>query len=995
MELFEQLLTQVRGMQLPAGQSQTLLITGEAGMGKTRLVSEMQSRAAAHQWQILAGQCTQIEQGLPYAPLLDLLRNTSRHDMPTTSWPLVEQLSTQLALPVSMHQSPTQANPAQNGPTLVEPDKYHLYHLVAQLIDQLTQSAPLLLIIEDLHWSDIATLELLTYLAQRTTAQPRLFLFTFRSEEVSPALSHLLAQLDRTRHSHEVRLVPLSRGEVDVMLRTIFGQSNAVRTPFLDDLYTLTEGNPFFIEESLKSMVMAGDLVVTQSGVWTERPLGESHIPRSVRDAVQQRSERISASARMVLKLAAVAGRHFDFTLLQRLAGLTETELLARLKELIDAQFLEEESADRLVFRHALTRQSVYAAVMARERRQLHATIAAELETLYGAQAEPPIADLAYHSYAGECWAQALKYAQQAGEHALAFFAPQMAVEQFGHAIEAAQQLADPSLARLVRQRGHAHALAGNFDAASQDYTVALEAARARQDHHSEWTLLIDLGLLWNTHNYVRGGAYLDEAYTLAQRLDQPTLVAHSLNARGNWAMNQGHPADAVQSHQQALPILRAASDEQGVAQTLDFLAIASYNCGDIPAGCDHYLAALPMWQALRDRRGLLHTLSGLGLGVDFDLEVNDITTAQHAAWSEAGLAQARELGWQAGLALALICLALTKRHQGHYGTALELLREALAVAQEIEHREWIADAQVAIGNVLLDLLALDEARTYLEAALAQARAINSTIWITYAAIGLATIDAHQGNYAQANAMLDTVLTPNTPKKGLQQRALWFTRAEIALAANQPTVAHEIITQLWATTIHGDAAGKRTMVPRMGLLHSRILLRLERHAEAAEVLDAAIHAAARQQRAHLLWRLHVTQAELCLRQQGIDADRTEQALTIARQMIDDLAASLTTYTTTELPQLSEQFIQRAMATLPTSPKRARAFHVTAFGGTLTPREREVAALVAQGKSNRAIADALVISERTAERHVANIMDKLGYTSRAQVATWYATTEATD
>ena len=147
----------------------------------------------------------------------------------------------------------------------------------------------------------------------------------------------------------------------------------------MDSLYTLTEGNPFFIEEILKSLIAGGELVFTD-GRWVGRPANELHIPRNIQDAVHQRIVRLSEAAREILTIASVAGQRFDFTLLQQLTHHDEQQLLALMKELIAAQLVIEESADQFAFRHALTRQAIYTDLLARERRALHKAIAETME---------------------------------------------------------------------------------------------------------------------------------------------------------------------------------------------------------------------------------------------------------------------------------------------------------------------------------------------------------------------------------------------------------------------------------------------------------------------------------------------------------------------------------------------------------------------------------------------------------------------------------------
>ena len=191
---------------------------------------------------------------------------------------------------------------------------------------------------------------------------------------------------------------PLAEAEVDAMLGAIFQLDRPVRADFLKRIAALTEGNPFFVEEVLSSLIKAGD-VFFSGGHWDRRPVSELRIPRTIHDAVRHRAAQLSAEARDLLALAAVAGRRFEFTVLQTLTGHTEDTLLRLIKELVAAQLLVEESAERFAFRHALTREAIFSQLLARERRLLHQRIADCLEELHRDDLDARVEDLAHHFF--------------------------------------------------------------------------------------------------------------------------------------------------------------------------------------------------------------------------------------------------------------------------------------------------------------------------------------------------------------------------------------------------------------------------------------------------------------------------------------------------------------------------------------------------------------------------------------------------------------------
>ena len=949
-----------------AGRSQTIFLSGEAGWGKSRLVNEFKATAVGQGWRCVQGNCFESERSLPFAPVSQIIHNAG-----------LEQIPEQLAPFFS----------AAAGAAVY--DKHQLFFALTAFLADLTATQPLLFIVEDLHWCDDASLELLLSLSRRLHAQSILFLVTFRNNEIHASLAHYLSQMERERRAVEIRLAPLTRSDASLMVQSIFNQSRPARTEFMDVLYPLTEGNPFYIEETLKSMQMAGELQISEDGIWLAGALHDLHIPRSVQAAVQQRSAQLSAEARGLLTLAAVAGRRFDFDLLHRLTGFDEPTLLQHFKELVAAQLIVEELADRFAFRHALTREAVYVTLLARERRNLHCRIAETLEE-FSADNDQHLSDLAYHFYLGQNWDKALVYARQAGERAQAVYASAAAVEHFTRALEAADHLSGDLCGWLHLKRGQAYLTLNRFESAQKDLQQALDFAREQGASRAEWEALLALGDLWATRDYAPAGNYFQQALMLVRTLDDPAALGFTLNHLGNWRMNQERPYDALRDHLEALSIFQSLSDLRGTAQTLDFLGVTSFNCGDVVQSRKYYQQALPLLQQVGDRRGLMHTLSGMALSVDFDLEVDDSQMDEAVAWGKHGLQVSREIVWRSGEALTLICLGLAYRQQGDYGETLVHFEQALDAAAEIEQYSWMADARRALGTFYLDLLDFAEARRHLDDALTIARQLNSSIWIRQSIAALVSVTIEQGEFEPAKALLEGVWQAETPMQGLQNRYLWAARIELALAMGEFRPALAWVDGLIAATKNlepvtsaenaGSAQGGK-VVPRLWQLRGEILAALGRYPEAEQDFISALAAASAQGRKGRQWRLHRNLAQVRIAQKNFTAAR--QSLDAARQLIAELAATLEE----NFPARAEHFSLQAIASLPVLPEPSlKQQQKHQFGG-LTSREREIANLVARGKTNREIAEALFISERTAERHIANIMKKLDFNTRVQIAAW--------
>lgn len=967
--------------------AQVLFITGEAGIGKSRLVAEVKAYASEREVCVLQSNCFPEDQAYPYAPLLEMLRAQFARQPPDILAARVAPFARELAvlLPECVTLPPDVPPPPQLN---AEQAQRRLFSAFAHCL--LHEPSPTLLLLEDLHWCDDSTLDALLYLV-RSATRPVLLIGTYRDDEMTPRQQQWLMQLDRARLSQELQLARLTRDEVAAMLVAIFGAGCPVQPVFLDAIYDLAEGNPFYVEELLKGLVSSGDIFHTGT-MWDCRPSADLHIPRSLHGLVQQRLLALGATAREVLTLAAVIGRRFDFALLQRIARIDEVELLGCIKELIAAQLVVEESPDQFAFRHALSRQAIYSDLLIRERRGLHRAVAETIEQMYRPTLEMRLSDLAYHFYAARQWAGALVYAVWAGEQARELYAPRSAIEQYTRALDAAHQLAQPPVSphaprlelapvRLYTARGQVYETLGEFEPALADYTRAVDLARATGDRAAEWQALLHLGMLWAGRDYTQAGDYYRRALDLARALEEPALIAHSLNRVGNWHANAVQPQEALHLHQEALAIFERLQDRPGTAQTLDLLGMASQLSVDRSPALVHYERAVSLFRELDDpyglATGLIMTMSTrAGTYFRDDMRPDATSFARAVDDGERGLEQTRALDWRAGESFALWAMGTVLGFHGAYRRALDVTRQGLRIAEEIEHQQWQSSAHWTLGMTYLDLLALTEARMHLECALRLGKETHSIVWVHQATSALAVVALLERRIPRAEALLRTMLDPSVPTAWGGMWLLLWARMSLALARRDPAHALHLLNQV--SPPGPDGRGQRDTL-RVARLRGEALAALGRAAEAETVLTHLRDVAQVQGVRSQLWRCHLALGSLLhARKRYEDAQR---AFLAAHNLITGLAA--------DVPDVSlrESFVQRATARIPRrySPSSRRAKTVR-YGG-LTSRECEVAALVAQNKSNREIADALVIGERTVETHISNILAKLNHTSRQDIAAW--------
>jgi DNA-binding CsgD family transcriptional regulator len=964
--------------QVRRGRGQVALLSGEAGIGKSRLVAVVKSQAQAEGFLVLQCTCFSTDRSTPYAPLLDLFGSASAKELLSRSIGDLEPLARELAL-LYPGLVPLSSDEPLVPPIEPEQQKRRLFVALTQFFTGLASSQPVLLTVEDLHWSDEMSLEWLHSLARSSTHYPLLLVLTYRNDEMHPGLSHWLAQLDREHLAQELVLTPLSRSEVEAMLEAIFDRPSSLSASTLEDLYKLTEGNPFFIEELLKSLILA-EAIGSVHEMGEHQPLVELRIPRSVQDAVRQRMERLSEAARQVVVLAAVAGRRFDFALLQQITRYEEQELLAFMKELIAAQLVMEASEEQFAFRHALTREAIYRQLLLRERKTLHRTIAETMEQLFASAPDAHLPELADHFYEAGAWGQALAYAHRAGERAHALYAPRIAVEQFTRALKAAHHVKSELVAPLYRLRGQSYETLGEFEQARADYERAFTAAQESHDGQMQWQAVMDLGFLWAGREYERAGLFFRQAVQLAETLAIPKLRAHSLNRLGNWFVNTGRNTEGLQAHRVALDVFQRQHDQAGMAETYDLLGMTLAWSGDLVKGRQQQERAIALFRRLGDKKSLISTLPNASIGTSPAIAETVFVVVRSPEEGERealeAIELARQMDWSAGEAYAELTSGVLLASFGQFGRGLAHAHKGLQITVEIEHQQWTIAAHCELGHIYVLMLAPALALRHLGAGLPLAEVLGSAWWIGSIRADQALAYLQLGQRKQAEAALQAAMLREQEPRTLTERRLAWIGGELALAQGEPQVALQTAERLIATA-PGELRAQP--IPRLLKLKGEALVALSRLDEAVEALENAKRGVLERREAPLLWQIHASLGRVygLLKHEEL----AQSAYAAARAGIEELSQMI------DDAELREQFLQRAHASLPKakpiSPRRAEA---EKFGG-LTERERSVAVLIAQGKSNREIAVQLVVSERTVETHVGNILFKLSFASRTQIAAW--------
>ncbi len=661
--------------QAQAGQGQLLLISGETGIGKTRLTQEMAMLAQPEM--LLMGQCHPMEGSLAYQPFIEALRTYFATVPPNIADEQMGQLLGNVVRWVPEIRM-VMPNVPEAPPLEPRQEQLRLMNSLAQYIERATQEHPWLLILDDLHWADQSSLQLLHYLARHCTSISLLIIGTYRDTDLEHdhPLLETLQTLQRSSPYKTFNLDRLQEDEVGTMLTNIWGKN--VPMSLRQKIYEVTEGNPFYVEEVANGLVDEGT-VYRQDGVWSFSTNGAVHLPQSVRDAVLQRISLLSRDTQSLLRQAAVLGRQFQFDDLRQMSELSEWVLLEQLDVPLERQLIEEAPGETtLRFTHAEIQQVLYEELSSLRRRLLHRQAGEALEVRYLADPRRMAEELAHHFYEASELEKALIYSIQAARHADQAYASSTALMWYGRALDVLNQL--------------------DLKESTQIQMFDLHLARER--------LLGRQGLREAQANDLKA------AQEIAQQLDDPIKLAKVHNQQSYYYRLINNFSLAAEHAQLALQGARQAKDPILEGESLSNLAYIEQDQEEYQTALQHMQAAQTILANTDDRR--MEAIALTGLGTLF-VHLNDFSQGQK--YLRQALEMNRSIGNRRGESTCLNNLGEVQRKQGNYSAALDDYEQTLAIDRAIGDRLGEAKALHNLGQVFVTLGQYDLAQQRIEQA--------------------------------------------------------------------------------------------------------------------------------------------------------------------------------------------------------------------------------------------------------------------------------------
>ena len=956
-----------------AGEGSAVLVGAEAGMGKSRLVAELAEQARAAGAMVIVGECLPLGEGeLPYAPIVSALRALARlrgEGIETLAGASTDELSRLLP----------ELEPVATDGVRTEGSQGRLFEQLLSVLIQAAREAPLVLVVEDVHWSDRSTRDFLGFLVRAARHEPLAVIVTYRSDELErghPARAFLI-ELERSGQAARIALTPFGREEIGEQAAAILGA--VPEADLLARLVARAEGNPFFAEELLA-------FADPQAGG------GEGRLPESLRDALLSRVEQRSATAHAVLRIGSVAGREFDHALLEAVAGIPASELTPALRETIDNHVLVTgPSGQGYAFRHALLREAVYADLLPGERRALHLTIARALQQrpeMSGAETTAA-AELAHHFHAAGELGEALSASLEAASRAEAVHASGEALLHYERALELWDQVqpdADPLA--IMRRAAAVAELSGSSDRSIEIVERMLE----RFDPGDRIGLALGherLGrYLWTGG---RGEDALPQYRRAVELMPPEPSVERAtvLAAEAQALMLCGHNEASIAQAEEALAIARALGARAVEANVLNTMCPNSSYRGlfeqAVAAGRQALALAQEVGSVEEMGRGYVNTSDALdqagrmaesielaqeGVRVADELgadrQYGDFLRAElgsrlmrTGAWDAAGalLADLAERGGSVGVVAGMIHEhhAQLQAERGDYDGAARSLREAAAHIGRAGGAMW--SGPLALGRAVNELWAgRPEAAT---------RAVDECL----TGVGV-------GEYL--------FFTARVYELGIRACADLAASApgDEAVASREQARATQLLARLDDAIAHlqGEAS-PRVAAGRTACAAERSRIDGPDPAAWAAAQRSWLLLGDRYQAAYAGWR----RAEALL----LAGDRREVA-----ELVAGAHAVATELGARPLREAVEALARRARVPLGVASPAAAG---TALDDErlerrerlerleLTPRELEVLSLLGEGLTNREIAAELFISDKTASVHVSRILGKLSVANRAGAA----------
>jgi predicted ATPase/KaiC/GvpD/RAD55 family RecA-like ATPase len=740
------------------GEGGLVFIHGEAGIGKTRLVRELGAYARSRGVQVLYGRCPalfRMDGVPPYILWKEVIKDYLETCNPEQLYRVIGFYPAEVAKLVPEIRQRLATIP-QSFPISPEQEQNRLFEAVSQFITNISRETPLLVVLDDLQWTDPSSLLLLHYLARGVQKTPLLLLGAYRSTGIDSKhpLTPVLTELNRERLPQSVSLKRMSLDDISEMIKQILEQDD---TPpeFCKMVYEKTRGNPFFAEEVIKSL-KEEDVIYRDENKWKIREVTRIEFPETVKGVIKARIGRLDDEQQNVLTMASLVGNDFTFEALQGVTGSNEDKLRKIVDGLLKIGLLKHRDVrgeDVCSFADIIVRDVVNEEVGTYERKKLHGLVGTALEKVYAKKIDEHLGELASHFLEGGDKDKALEYFLNAGEKAQKVYAHNEAFSYFQHALGLLEEKEDnleqktritERLGDLKTRMGESDAgmeylnrsltlwnqlgdkkniarlhakmaygfwfVVGDRDKASEHHRVALEILEKEPESKELASLYEDIShMLWRTgESAERALLWTQKAFELAKRLGEPEVLARCYDNLGVLSMKSGELEQASKYYEQGLKIALENNLVGHALSPYNNLCNLYFVTGEFQKVFETAQKGLELAKKVGSLYGLQWFDSMLAGSYAYMGELQKAISI----WEDV-LALAKRTKYSVQISGTLSSLGACYLYLGEWDKSLQYLMEALDIAKKIGEYQFSGNATYLLGELFMEMEDYMEAEKY------------------------------------------------------------------------------------------------------------------------------------------------------------------------------------------------------------------------------------------------------------------------------------------
>lgn len=726
-------------------RGEAVCISGETGVGKTRLFQELSLARSQEKTIFICSNLSTTTRSIPYYPFREVLRFLvfMQDEQHFDKLPRVYQIELAKIVPEILKR------PVEEGKEVLMVDRFRLFEGVRKFLELQIANGPLFICIDNIHWADENSLELLHYLVRAFRSKPILFILVYRIEEIQhSAFQNVLHSMARENLMKKITLEPLDKHEVTRIISSIIDTESS---PELTEyIYRETGGNPFFIEELLKSLKDDGALNWNGSEYEFDESSAKT-IPYSVEGVIERKLEKLSDRAYSLLEHASVIGRAFSFRFLHEVTGINEGQLFDYLDEILEKRLLSEGNGEQYVFSEDIVREIIYNRMSKTRLSRFHHGVGEKLLSLNSGNIEKVVEELSYHFYQCGDDEKAVEFSIIAGDRAKYAYASRDAIRFYTRAIDVLESSenadTEPGLSECLRNRSSVYNLIGENDLAIADLEKAIIHSEKTGNLEDRADSLIDISRVYKDISLydkavetaesalriyrkvknIRGEAssltriavgkrmlreyqisieYFQRSLKIVRKHSLHKIEINALNGMGSSYTGMGEYEKALKLYDESLNISKKVGDKAGQIASLVNTGNIKYYRGNFAGAIELYRKAMSIIKDIGNRRSEAITCNNLGC---ICILTGDYANAQK--YLSNSLEKYRETGDKVNEAGCFLNLGEMYARHGNIQKAIDIIEDAIRIYNETPDPDGLTKCYIRKGRAYLENSDIHNAR--------------------------------------------------------------------------------------------------------------------------------------------------------------------------------------------------------------------------------------------------------------------------------------------